>query len=60
MRQLARWYDIDVRYEGQTSLPQEFMGRIQRDLPLSVVLRGLENDHVHFSLQGRTLVVAEQ
>lgn len=59
MRQLARWYDIDVRYEGQPT-PQAFMGRIQRDLPLSVVLRGLENDHVRFSLQGRTLVVTQQ
>ena len=59
MRQLARWYDIDVRYEGQPT-PQAFMGRIQRDLPLSIVLRGLENDHVHFSLQGRTLVVTQQ
>jgi ferric-dicitrate binding protein FerR (iron transport regulator) len=59
MRQLARWYDIDIRYEGRPS-PQEFMGRIQRDLPLSIVLHGLENDHVHFSLQGRTLVVDQQ
>jgi len=60
MRQLARWYDVDVRYEGQTTLPQEFMGRIQRDLPLSVVMRGLENDHVHFNLQERTVVVTQQ
>jgi transmembrane sensor len=59
MRQLARWYDVDVRYEGQAT-PQAFMGRIQRDLPLSVVLHGLENDHVHFTLQGRTLVVTQQ
>jgi transmembrane sensor len=59
MRQLARWYDIDVRYEGHAT-PQAFMGRIQRDLPLSVVLRGLENDQVHFTLQGRTLVVTQQ
>jgi len=60
MRQLARWYDVDIRYEGRPS-PQEFTGRIQRDLPLSVVLQhGLENDHVHFSLQGRTLIVNQQ
>jgi len=62
MRQLARWYDVDVRYEGQATMPQAFMGhgRIQRDLPLSAVLYGLGNDHVHFSLQGRTLVVTQQ
>jgi transmembrane sensor len=56
MRQLARWYDIDVRYEGQLP-PQQFMGKIQRNLPLSVVLKGLENDQVHFKLQGRELTV---
>jgi ferric-dicitrate binding protein FerR (iron transport regulator) len=59
MRQLARWYDVDVRYEGHAT-PQAFMGRIQRDLPLSVVLHGLENDHVKFSLQGKTLIVNQQ
>jgi ferric-dicitrate binding protein FerR (iron transport regulator) len=56
MRQLARWYDIDVVYEGQ--LPNhEFEGRIQRNLPLSDILRGLENDQVHFKLDGRKLLV---
>jgi len=59
MRQLARWYDVDVRYEGASS-GQAFVGRIQRDLPLSAVLRGLENDHVNFKLQGRTLIVLQQ
>jgi transmembrane sensor len=56
MRQLARWYDIDVHYEGQL-LPQQFMGKIQRNLPLSVILKGLENDQIHFKLQGRELTV---
>jgi transmembrane sensor len=56
MRQLARWYDIDVHYQGQLP-PQQFMGKIQRNLPLSVVLKGLENDQIHFKLQGRELTV---
>jgi ferric-dicitrate binding protein FerR (iron transport regulator) len=56
MRQLARWYDIDVVYQGQTP-DHEFVGRIQRDLPLSDILRGLENDQVHFKLEGRKLLV---
>jgi transmembrane sensor len=60
MRQLARWYDVDVQYQGQSSIPQEFMGKIQRNLPLSSVMHGLENDHVHFTLQGRTLLVTQQ
>jgi ferric-dicitrate binding protein FerR (iron transport regulator) len=56
MRQLARWYDIDVVYEGQ--IPEhEFQGKIQRSLLLSDVLKGLENDQVHFRLDGRKLIV---
>jgi len=56
MRQLARWYDVDVEYAGNVP-PQEFMGKIQRNLPLSAVLKGLENERVHFELEGRTLTV---
>jgi transmembrane sensor len=58
MRQLARWYDIDVVYQNQLS-NQEFQGqgRIQRDLLLSDVLKGLENDQIHFKLEGRKLTV---
>lgn len=56
MRQLARWYDIDVEYDGNVPA-QEFMGKIQRNLPLSAVLKGLENERVHFQLEGRKLTV---
>jgi ferric-dicitrate binding protein FerR (iron transport regulator) len=56
MRQFARWYDIDVVYQGQ--LPEhEFVGRIQRNLPLADILKELENDQVHFKLEGRKLLV---
>jgi hypothetical protein len=56
MRQLARWYDITVEYRG-TVPPQEFVGKIERNIPLSAILRGLENDHVHFKLEGKNLIV---
>ena len=56
MRQIARWYDVDVEYAGHVA-PQEFMGKIQRNLPLFAVLKGLENEHIHFQLEGRKLLV---
>lgn len=57
MRQLERWYNIEVVYER--GIPkQEFIGKMGRDLPLSDVLRGLEMSKVHFRLeQGRRVVV---
>jgi hypothetical protein len=33
------------------------VGKIQRNMPLSAVLKGLEGDHVHFKLDGRRLTV---
>jgi len=56
MRQLARWYDVTVEYQG-TIPPQEFMGKIQRSMSLSSVLKGLEGESVHFKLEGKKVIV---
>lgn len=56
MRQLKRWYDIDVKYEA--GVPDiEFVGKMTRDIPLNGLLIALEKSNVHFRLEGRTLVV---
>jgi ferric-dicitrate binding protein FerR (iron transport regulator) len=57
MRQLQRWYDIEVVYEK--GIPKlEFVGRMERDLSLSAVLNGLQMSKVHFRLEaGRKLIV---
>lgn len=57
MRQLARWYDLEVVYEG--NVPDVvFFGEMSRKLKLSSVLEGLERSDVHFRLEaGRRLVV---
>jgi transmembrane sensor len=56
MRQLSRWYDVSVVYQGKIA-PQEFIGKIQRNMPLSTVLNGLEGEHVHFLLAGKQVTV---
>lgn len=57
MRQLARWYDVEVVYKN--GVPDlEFIGQVQRDLPLSEVLKGLKMSGVHFELEkGKRLLV---
>ena len=57
MRQLQRWYDIDIVYEK--GIPNiEFIGKMGRDLSLSAVLDGLQMSKVHFRLEdGKRLVV---
>ena len=56
MRQLARWYDIEIHYEG-TPPTRYFGGEMQRDLNLSEVLKLLEKNNVHFRIENRTLLV---
>ncbi len=56
MRQLKRWYDIEVKYES--GIPDiEFVGKMTRDIPLNGLLIALEKSNVHFRLEGRTLIV---
>ncbi|HWB91889.1 MAG TPA: FecR domain-containing protein [Puia sp.] len=51
MRQLARWYDVDVTYEGPVPAWNDFKGQIGRDLSLAQVLKILEQARVHFRIQ---------
>jgi ferric-dicitrate binding protein FerR (iron transport regulator) len=57
MRQLSRWYDIEVIYE-QGIPSTKFYGEIGRNLNLSQVLEGLKLSGVHFRIEnGQRLIV---
>ncbi|MGX5819836.1 FecR family protein [Chitinophaga lutea] len=57
MRQVARWYDVDVVYEGK-DMHDLFMAEIRRSNPMSDVLKALElTGKVRFRLEGRVLTV---
>jgi transmembrane sensor len=56
MRQLERWYDIEVEYDKDVQ-NYEFFGKMDRDLSLQDVLRGLEMNEVNFKVEGRKIVV---
>lgn len=56
MKQLERWYDIEVVYEK--GVPDiVFGGKMKRDLDLAHVLRILKISKVDFRLEGRKLLV---
>jgi ferric-dicitrate binding protein FerR (iron transport regulator) len=58
MRQLTRWYDIDVVYEGAKPT-QRFIGPLDRNITLSKVAFILEymTPGIHFRIEGRKLIV---
>ncbi|WP_316815403.1 FecR family protein [Pedobacter nyackensis] len=59
MRQIARWYDVDIEYRTDVS-NKELMGSVSRFKDIREVLRKLEYTSViHFKIEGRRIIVTE-
>lgn len=56
MRQLARWYDVDVVYEGKVP-ERAFNGEIGQDLTLTQVMDLLGNARVKYKIEGRKIII---
>jgi transmembrane sensor len=56
MRQISRWYDLDVEYSGE--LPEKtYTGVVSRSSDLSQVLQIMESAGIKFSIHGKTIIV---
>lgn len=56
MRQLARWYDVDVNFDGP--IPDfRFVGELKRKASLSTNLKILSYSQVNFKMDGNTITV---
>lgn len=56
MRQVSRWYDVDIAYSGL--MPQrKFSGGISRKAELSDLLKILEFNNIHFTVDGKKITV---
>ena len=56
MRQVSRWYDVDVEYVNGP--PKDlFQGEIYRNASISKLLKVLEASGVHFTIAGKTIFV---
>jgi ferric-dicitrate binding protein FerR (iron transport regulator) len=56
MRQLERWYDVEVEYQGE--IPDiKFLGKIPRELSLSQLLNVLQRQNVHFKMIDKKVIV---
>ena len=56
MQELARWYNIEVVYEGDVP-DEEFGGELRRNSKLSSVLKILEKSGVNFRIEGNRVTV---
>jgi ferric-dicitrate binding protein FerR (iron transport regulator) len=58
MRQIGRWYDVEIVYEKGVDTQEQFVGEMQRSLSLSQVLKGLEQMGLKFKIEnGHRLIV---
>ncbi|MDB5151481.1 MAG: FecR protein [Mucilaginibacter sp.] len=56
MKQLSRWYDVDVKYQGQ--LPErQFSGEISRNINASQMLDILSFKKIHYKIEGKTITI---
>ncbi|WP_431214134.1 FecR family protein [Puia sp. P3] len=56
MRQIARWYDVKIVYQGQAP-KDEIVGKIPRTADVSEVLHVMELIGIRFKIEGRTITV---
>jgi ferric-dicitrate binding protein FerR (iron transport regulator) len=56
MRQISRWYDVDVRFQGNP--PNVHIGGfIHRDVNLATLMDFLEENGVHYTFEGKTIII---
>jgi len=60
LRQLARWYDVEVVFTIPIPEDYTFDGEIDRSLNLSRILKHLEKKDLHFHIEGKKLIVSKQ
>lgn len=56
MRQIGRWYDAEITYEG--NIPdREFGGKIERSSSVTDVLKILELSKVNYRIEGKKIII---
>ena len=56
MRQVSRWYDVEVEFKGEIS-DDGFSGKVSRNVPLSKLLKVLEQYEINFKIDGKHITI---
>lgn len=56
MRQVERWYDVNVLFEGNIPL-RTFTGDVARNAPVSEVFKIFEESKIHYRVEDKTIIV---
>ena len=58
MRQISRWYDVDVKYEGKIPHMQ-ITGKISRNVNASEILNMLSYTGIHFKIDKKNIIITQ-
>jgi transmembrane sensor len=58
MRQLSRWYNVDISYEGKIT-DRHFSGKLYRNVTALTVADILSYKKIHFRIEGKQIVVEQ-
>ncbi|MDN5286139.1 MAG: FecR family protein [Mucilaginibacter sp.] len=58
MRQISRWYDVDVKYEGKMPHVQ-ITGKISRNVNASEILSMLSYTGIHFKIEDKNIIITQ-
>lgn len=56
LRQFARWYDVDIVYDGPVN-NRKFFGIVKRNASLKRVLEMLQDNNIIYNIEGKKLIV---
>ncbi|NVM66981.1 ferric-dicitrate binding protein FerR (iron transport regulator) [Mucilaginibacter sp. SG538B] len=56
MKQISRWYDVDVKYEGKIK-ERTFSGEISMNVNASQILDAMRFKKIHYTIEGKTITV---
>lgn len=56
MKQLSRWYDVDIRYEGKVP-DRVFSGDISKNIRAAQLQEILSFKQIHFRVNGKTIII---
>jgi hypothetical protein len=59
MRQVERWYDVDVVYNGQKPT-DHYGGEVSEDVNASEMLKVLEVGGIHFKIEGKKIIITNK
>ncbi|MDO6432791.1 FecR domain-containing protein [Flavitalea sp. BT771] len=57
MRQISRWYDVDIAFTDKVPAVR-IGGVLHRDVNLATVLGFLEDNGVHYTMKGKTILIS--